>query len=103
MSYRVSKLARHQVQIVYQIGLEASSTKCRLHYSRVIQHDISNPVLPISFKTSPHVSHPETQEGSGIALILLTQNSAKHDWQAVQVNPTYQESMQSKEPCATVL
>jgi hypothetical protein len=68
----------------------------------LFSHDISNPVLSISFETSPHISHPETQEGSGIALILLTQNSAKYDWQAVQVNPTYQDSMQSKGLWTTV-
>jgi hypothetical protein len=44
---------------------------------------------------SPCVFHPETQEGSGAAIILLTRRYATRNWQAVRNYPTHQDPLWS--------
>ena len=40
--------------------------------------------------------HPETREGPGAALVLSTQKSIRHDWQAVWKDPACQDFLRSK-------
>jgi len=64
-----------------------------LHVNDESRLSARNQVLPASLEISPCVFHPETQEGSGAAIILLTRKYATHNWQAVRNYPTHQDPL----------
>jgi len=66
-----------------------------LHVNDESRLSARNQVLPASLEISPCVFHPETQEGSGAAIILLTRKYATHNWQAVRNYPTHQDPLWS--------